>query len=316
MHTNTNLQANQTSLIINDDNILEDDIIQKTQPTSIAHNEDYKDFTATSIYLKSIHKSRLLNKQEEQHYAYLLQKGDITAKNQLIESNLRLVIKIARRYLKSGMPFLDLISEGNIGLIKAVEKFDPNLDFRFSTYAAWWIQQNIERAIMYQQRTIRLPVHIAKKLNSLLKVTRKLNQQSLKEPSITTLAHTLKTSKKEIKKLQALNEHILSMDFELSTNNSSTLTDLIGSHKNNAYLTLQQQRVLDLVNSLLQKLPAIQREVISKRFGLHTNDELTLEETGSILGLTREKVRNLQKNAIELVKEHVRAQGLQLDNFI
>jgi len=182
----------------------------------------------TDMYLREIGIAPLLSREEEVHYGRLARQGDSKARQRMIESNLRLVVKIARRYLKSGMPILDLIEEGNIGLMRAVEKFDPERGFRFSTYSAWWIQQTIERAIMSQNRTIRLPVHMAKRLNKCIKVSQKLEE----EPKANKIAEVMGRTTDEIEKMLLLNEKIVSIDVPISDDVNKPMVDTLGNEGN------------------------------------------------------------------------------------
>ncbi len=278
------------------------------------YEEDSPD--PTDIYLKEIGAAPLLSKEEEVYYARLIGQGNVTAKNRMIESNLRLVVKIARRYLRSGMPILDLIEEGNIGLIRAVEKFDPELGFRFSTYGAWWIQQTIERAIMSQNRTIRLPVHMVKRLNSCLRVSRELAKELDHEPTAEEIAIKLNRSPQEIAKILALNERVISIDLPISDEINRPLSDTIGSRGTDpAQLTLSSN-LQKHICAWLQKLNTMQRAVVERRFGLNNFEPTTLEQTGVEIGLTRERVRQLQFEALKSLREIIEARGEDFNTLI
>ena len=270
----------------------------------------------TDIYLKQIGAAPLLTKEEEVYYSRLVQKGDVAAKNRMIESNLRLVVKIARRYLRSGMPILDLIEEGNIGLIRAVEKFDPELGFRFSTYGAWWIQQTIERGIMSQNRTIRLPVHMVKRLNACLRASRDLSKGFEHEPTAEEVANKLSKPLAEVEKLLALNERVISLDMPISDEISKPLLDTIGSDCFDPAQLALSNNLKNHIAKWLTKLTSMQRTVIERRFGLNNHEATTLEQTGIDIGLTRERVRQLQSEALKSLKEIIENRGEDFNTLV
>lgn len=270
----------------------------------------------TDIYLKEIGAAPLLTKEEEVYFARLIAKGDLSAKKRMIESNLRLVVKIARRYTRSGMPILDLIEEGNIGLIRAVEKFDPELGFRFSTYGAWWIQQTIERAIMSQNRTIRLPVHIVKRLNSCLRVSRELAKELDHEPTADEIAAKLQKTPDEVEKILALNERVISIDMPISDEIGKPLLDTIGSNALDPLQAALTNNLKKHVARWLDKLTAMQRAVVERRFGLNDFEPTTLEQTGHEIGLTRERVRQLQSEALKSLRIIIESRGEDFDTLI
>lgn len=278
--------------------------------TNSSKNNYYKFKDPVEIYLKEVSLAPLLTKEEEIYYSRLSLQGNIKAKNKMIESNLRLVVKIAKRYVKSGMAILDLIEEGNIGLIRAVEKFDPEKGFRFSTYGAWWIQQTIERAIMSQNRTIRLPVHIMKKLNSCLKIKNNLSKNECQEPSIDAIAKQLSTSDQEVLSTLCLNEKIVSIDAPISAVNSKTLLDTCGDDLLDPAKLALKGVLKDSINSWLSKLTKTQRLVVELRFGLNDLEPKTLEATGKEVGLTRERVRQLQTEALKSLKFIIKTHDL------
>jgi RNA polymerase nonessential primary-like sigma factor len=270
------------------------------------------------LYLKEIGAAPLLNREEEIYYARLIQKGDQAAKKRMIESNLRLVVKIAKRYLRCGMPILDLIEEGNIGLMRAVDKFDPNRGFRFSTYGAWWIQQSIERSIMSQNRTVRLPVHIAKRLNKCLRTSKELAKNLEYQPKDHEIASACGRSTEEIKILLSLNEKIVSIDSNISTEIPKPLLDTLSNHRDDPIEDLQYMNLKKYIVNCLKYLTKNQRAVIERRFGLNGYDVITLEETGHEIGLTRERVRQLQAEALKKLKYMISKQcgDSHMDTFI
>ncbi|GAB4359334.1 MAG: RNA polymerase sigma factor RpoS [Gammaproteobacteria bacterium] len=269
---------------------------------------------ATRLYLNEIGFSPLLTAEEEVYYARRAQKGDDASRKRMIESNLRLVVKIARRYLNRGMPLLDLIEEGNLGLIRAVDKFDPELGFRFSTYATWWIRQTIERAIMNQTRTIRLPIHVVKEINVYLRAARQLAQKLDHEPTAEEIANLLDKPIGEVKRMLGLNERIASVDTPIGKDEDKSLLDSIPDEQNqdpSEHLVSE-----DLYNNLeiwLSQLNDKQREVVERRFGLHGYEKATLEEVGNEIGVTRERVRQIQMDALRRLREIMRKQGITED---
>jgi RNA polymerase nonessential primary-like sigma factor len=287
--------------------VIEENIIELTE----VHENNYLDKSPdpTDLYLKEVGIASLLTKEEEVYYARLVQKGDVAAKNKMIESNLRLVIKIARRYLRSGMAILDLIEEGNLGLIRAVEKFDPERGFRFSTYGAWWIQQTIERAIMSQNRTIRLPVHMVKKLNSCLRTGRELSKTLDHEPTSLDIAKEMDKSFADVDKIMYLNEKIISIDSPISEEVNKPIADTIGNNCNDPAIDISDENLKKNIHLWLSELTINQRKVVERRFGLNQFEPKTLEQTGEDIGLTRERVRQLQEEALKQLKEIITRYG-------
>jgi len=280
----------------------------KDPPESQAH------FDATRMYLNEIGFSPLLSAEEEVHYSRLAQKGDDHGRRRMIESNLRLVVKIARRYINRGLALLDLIEEGNLGLIRAVEKFDPERGFRFSTYATWWIRQTIERAIMNQTRTIRLPIHVVKELNSYLQAARRLAQSLDHEPNAEEIADLLDKPLKDVKRMLKLNERVTSVDVPIGRDSDKTLIDAIPDENNpDPSDLLQDADVLANLETWIARLSEKQREVVERRFGLHGYKISTLEEVGQEIGVTRERVRQIQMDALKRLREILESEGFSSD---
>ncbi|WP_290738783.1 RNA polymerase sigma factor RpoS [Haliea sp.] len=273
-----------------------------------------KSLDATQLYLNEIGFSPLLTADEEKHFARLALKGDEAARRRMIESNLRLVVKISRRYLNRGLTLLDLIEEGNLGLIRAVEKFDPERGFRFSTYATWWIRQTIERGIMNQTRTIRLPIHVVKELNVYLRAARELTQKLDHEPTAEEIAEMLDRPAGEVKRMLGLNERVTSIDVPISSDSDRAMLETIAdSNDSDPSQLLQEDDIRNSISQWLDQLSEKQREVVARRFGLRGHESSTLEEVGREIGLTRERVRQIQVEALRRLRQIMETQGLTGD---
>lgn len=270
----------------------------------------------TDLYLREIGIAPLLTKEEEVFYGRLVKQGDAKARKRMIESNLRLVVKIARRYLRSGMAILDLIEEGNIGLMRAVEKYDPERGFRFSTYSAWWIQQTIERAVMSQTRTIRLPVHMVKRLNKCLRTSQTLSKNLDHEPTVEEIAEAWGKTSEEVEQMLHLNERVISIDTPISDEVSKPLLDTISNEQNDPLDNLNRAKLQQNLDKWLSRLNMKQRAVVERRYGLNGFDPMTLDETGIEIGLTRERVRQLQSEALKLLRTQIESQGNDLESLL
>ena len=271
---------------------------------------------ATRLYLKEIGFSSLLTAEQEVHYARLAQKGDVKARQVMIESNLRLVVKIARRYMNRGLALLDLIEEGNLGLIRAVEKFDPERGFRFSTYATWWIRQTIERGIMNQTRTIRLPVHILKEINVYLRAARYLAQKLDHEPTPEEVATLLDKPIDDVKAMFGLNERVASVDAPLDQDPDRSLLDAIADERTpDPEKMLQDEDLHAQIEAWLNELNEKQREVVERRFGLNGREIATLEQVGADIGVTRERVRQIQVEALRRLRVMLEKRGYSIDSL-
>jgi len=289
-------------------------VVEKKETTQ-ASTKDREDapsnLDATQLYLSEIGFSPLLSAEEEVYFSRLALKGDEQSRKRMIESNLRLVVKISRRYNNRGLPLLDLIEEGNLGLIRAVEKFDPERGFRFSTYATWWIRQTIERAIMNQTRTIRLPIHVVKELNIYLRTARELVQKLDHEPTAEDIAETLDVPVANVTKMLRLNERMTSVDSPFGGENDKVLLDVIPDDKSGGPEgSLQTTDIKNNIIHWLNELNSKQREVLARRFGLLGYEAATLEDVGVEIGLTRERVRQIQVEALKRLRDILEKQGL------
>ncbi|HLS98464.1 MAG: RNA polymerase sigma factor RpoS [Porticoccaceae bacterium] len=272
-------------------------------------NEEVMD--AANLYLREIGFAALLTAAEEVHYARLVQKGDQDARRHMIEANLRLVVKIARRYVNRGLALLDLIEEGNLGLIRAVEKFDPELGYRFSTYATWWIRQTMERALMNQTRTIRLPIHVVKQLNTYLRAARQLAQELDHDPSAEEIARLLERPVTEVSRILELNERVTSVDVPMGRSGDKTVVETIADTSlSDPEELLEEDDMALALENLLGQLTDKQQEVLARRFGLRNHDPQTLEQVGREVGLTRERVRQIQVEALRRLRALMLRDGL------
>ncbi|MDF1688771.1 MAG: RNA polymerase sigma factor RpoS [Cycloclasticus sp.] len=267
---------------------------------------------STQLYLNELNSSILLTAKEEIDLGRLVQKGDQPARQRMIESNLRLVVKISRRYMNRGLPMLDLIEEGNLGLIRAVEKFDPEKGFRFSTYATWWIRQTIERAIMNQTRTIRLPIHIIKEMNIYLKKARELSQQLDREASAEDVAEATGKPVEVIEKMFRMHaENTSSLDVSVSKDSDQQILDtVVDQDAKEPTDILQSEEVRENLVEWLELLSDKQREVISRRFGVRGYHASTLEQVANEMGVTRERVRQIQMNALKSLRSILENEGM------
>lgn len=271
---------------------------------------------ANRLYLREINNRPLLTAEEERKLGKAVQNGDADARQHMIESNLRLVVKIARRYTNRGLPLLDLVEEGNLGLIHSIGKFDPDRGFRFSTYATWWIRQTIERALMNQCRTIRLPVHVSKAINRYLRVARELNQSLGRTPTAEEIARQMDCSPDEIERMKRYNERATSVDLPISREGEGTLLELIpDSDTPEPPESLGDAEVVPHIERSLDELEARQQAVIVRRFGLRGHKSATLEQVGAELGVTRERVRQIQIHALQRLRRTLEAHGLSVETL-
>ncbi len=307
------LEEDETGIVI------EEEELEAVEAPWVAPAMSNREFTleeldATRMYLSEIGFSPLLTAQEEVYYARRAIQGEASARNRMVESNLRLVVKIARRYMNRGLSLLDLIEEGNLGLIHAVEKFDPERGFRFSTYATWWIRQTIERALMNQTRTIRLPIHIIKEINGYLRTARQLAQTLDHEPTADEIARTMGKSVADVKRMLQLNERVTSVDTPIGKDEDRSLLDAIPDDNNlDPSQILQDADLTEKLELWLGQLNDKQRIVVERRFGLGGHDKATLEQVGNEIGVTRERVRQIQIDALRRLRKILETEGFSQD---
>ncbi|MCB1897979.1 RNA polymerase sigma factor RpoS [Cognatazoarcus halotolerans] len=271
----------------------------------------------TQLYLNEIGANRLLTAEEELALSRRVREGDFKARQTMIERNLRLVVNIAKHYLNRGIPLLDLVEEGNLGLIHALEKFDPERGFRFSTYATWWIRQNIERAIMNQSRTIRLPVHVVKELNQVLRAQRSVEAENGSGSNIDEIARRLDKPVEDVRSILALSEHTASLDAPLEIDPSLSIGESLADDR---LETLDDQvhcsEVESLVEEWIEMLSDKQRFVIRHRYGFDEAEIQTLEELAEQLSLTRERVRQIQLEALGQLRRILKRRGMHRDSLL
>jgi RNA polymerase primary sigma factor len=251
------------------------------------------------IYLREIGQITLLTRQEEIDLAARIKKGDREAETLMIKANLRLVVKIARDYANFGLPLLDLISEGNIGLMKAVERFDPAMGGKLSTYAAWWIKQSIKRALANQSKTIRLPVHLVDKISKIRRASLQISDELGREPTDDELAQEIGISRSKVSQLKTVSIRPASLDAPISDDDSTELGETVGDEgAQTPFELLRDKNLRDEVSDLFEILDDRERKIIVQRFGLDGGKPKTLEEVGSKFGVTRERIRQLQNSAL------------------
>lgn len=293
-----------------------DDTISVTDQELPAQELDLLE-DVTQLYLTEIGAKPLLTPAEELATARLVVAGDFAARQKMIEHNLRLVVNIAKHYLNRGIPLLDLIEEGNLGLIHALEKFDPERGFRFSTYATWWIRQNIERGIMNQSRTIRLPVHVVKEINVVLRAMRHLESADRRDSTVERIAALIDRPVEDVRRILSLNEHIASLDAPLEIDPNHSIGEMIADDgAGDPEALLQSTEVGALVDDWLGQLTDRQRLVVERRYGLNGADVTTLDVIAGDLGLTRERVRQIQMEGLDRLRKIIKRGNISPDSLL
>lgn len=272
---------------------------------------------ATKIYLKEIRKTPLLTFAEEQALAKRVQKGDVEAREHMIEANLRLVVSIGKRFINRGLPFSDIIEEGNIGLIRAVEKFEYKRGFRFSTYASWWIRQAIERAIANQVRIIRLPVHVAELANVYTRTVRKMTQQLHREPSPEEVAKKMRVSVQRIRAVSQVIRETYSLDMLINGEGEETLKDVLKDENvPDPSMSIDERLRNENINAWISGLAATERRIIEFRYGLNKQNPQTLDSIGRTFGITRERVRQIENQALLKLRNFMRSRNIELSDVL
>ena len=288
---------------------------QEDEDKTFSTSDEQATADAIKLYLKEIQKSQLLSAEDERELAGLIAQGDSAARERMIESNLRLVVKIAKRYMNRGLPFLDLIEEGNMGLIKAVEKFKVSKGCRFSTYATWWIRQSIERSIVNQSRTIRLPVHVADDINKLVKINRELVQKLKREPNIDEVATAMGIDASHVRRMMSLVKKTYSIEHPMGEGDGYSLIDTIEDTK----VVDSEKKIEDLdrfnhVQEWMDDLNDNEREILALRFGLDDREPQTLDTIGKIFGVTRERIRQIEAKSLAKLRKSMET-NLSDENF-
>jgi RNA polymerase primary sigma factor len=274
-------------------------LVAAPSPAVTESRDPYESVSSIHLYMREVGQVQLLTIQDEVRLAARIKRGDAQAREHMIRANLRLVVKIAREYEGLGLPLLDLINEGNIGLMKAVDKFDPAKGAKFSTYSSWWIKQSIRRAIANQAKTIRLPSHVIEKLCRLRKASAKLQDVLGREPSNEELAAEVGLPAKKVASLRLAAIRPASLEMSLGDDDTSRLADLVPDERaENPFRELDDKTTTDMVRELIERLDAREARILRYRFGLDGGTEKTLEEVGKFFGVTRERIRQLQNVAL------------------
>lgn len=268
------------------------------------------DMSSVDIYLRQISQHAVMDSEHEIDCARKMVAGDKKSRRKMIESNLRLVVKLARRYPNRGLPLLDLIEEGNLGLMHALDKFDPEKGFRFSTYATWWIKQYIERAIMNQSRVIRLPVHVIKRLNTCLRAGYRLTDDDNNDLDVKKISQYLGMDESAIRELLEFKSDVSSLDVPAFSDSDSCVVDYVSDEKVDVSQNVSKEMMSTNLDKWMLHLTDLESQILIYRFGLKDQDAMTLEEVGRIVGLTRERVRQVQIRALKKLKDKLKVDYL------
>lgn len=294
----------------------EEDFDLKNEKSSSQYSSS--DLEVFRIYLNEIAAYPILSREEEVELAKLIEKGDKKSHDYMVNCNLRLVISIAKKYLNRGMNLSDIVEEGNIGLLKAVERFDYTRGFKFSTYATWWIRQAIERALINQCRMVRIPVHMTENINRVLKMQTALQQKMGREPTILELSTACKMSLSALKKVFDAMKQDTSLDMPVGDDESSSLHEIISSDEENLdpYLHVENESKKNLIMQWLDCLSDNEKQIIIRRYGLNGDDPDTLEAIGNDFGITRERVRQIEKRVISKLQNLVKTKNLRKEELM
>ncbi len=294
-----------------------EETVSKKKAKTVSKKNVSPSLDTIKIYLREISQIPLLTPEEEVKLAKKVWRKDKAARQKMIESNLRLVVSIAKRYINRGLPFLDLIEEGNIGLIKAVERFQYKKGFKFSTYASWWIRQAIERALVNQTRTIRLPIHVDEKINRFIKVLREQIQAKGREPTMDELAEVMDTTVEKVKEVMQVVRSTQSLDMPIGEKQENSLKDVI---EDQSILSpddiVEGIKRHDMIASWLDKLTENEKNVVILRFGLEDGEPKTLEKIGEEFGVTRERIRQIESSALKKLRYIIAQEELILDEIL
>jgi RNA polymerase sigma factor RpoS len=276
-----------------------------------------KGLDAIKYYLKEIRKTPLLTFEQEQAIAKKIEQGDQEARARMIEANLRLVVAIGKKYINRGLPFSDIIEEGNLGLIRAVEKFQYQRGFKFSTYASWWIKQSIERAIVNQTRTIRLPVHIAEIVNSYMRATRQLTQKLGRDPSLEEVAKKMRVTIDKVRSISQVVRETYSLDMLIGDQEEDTLKDILQDTNALSPASFSEDiRRREHIDDWLKQLSVSEKKVVEMRFGLIDGDPMTLDSIGKEFGITRERVRQIETQALNKLRAITKRKKIDLEGML
>jgi RNA polymerase primary sigma factor len=289
--------AGNDELVASDEEVLDEETAGQERRKMIGED-------SVQLYLRSIGRIKLLSAKEEIELARRIARGDKVAKKRLIQANLRLVVSVAKKYQGRGLPFLDLIQEGNLGLIRAAEKYDPERGYKFSTYATWWIRQGITRALADKSRTIRVPVHMVETINNLRKTTRKLSQELGRRPTLEELGKALGVTITKVKEILAANRLPLSLDTPYGEDEDNSLAELVEDE--NSTPPEESTEVILMsrdIRGILSTLTPRERDILVLRFGLNDGKQRTLEQVGKIVGLTRERTRQIELKALRSLRQ-------------